>query len=84
MRRMASLNSKWVHFVSATCRGEECVMCDLPATHKIGEEIPPDDPSRENTGTFPMSGRHNLTAYLCCYHFTEVLGPATACGSEGA
>lgn len=66
------------HFVSATADGEVC-RCGLPATHKVGEEIPPDDPSLENTATFPMSARHNLTAYVCCFHFTELLGPATGC-----
>jgi hypothetical protein len=54
------------HFVSATCRGERCSVCGATATHKVGEEIQPDDPDRH---------RHNLTAYLCCEHFGLVLGP---------
>jgi hypothetical protein len=54
------------HFVSATCRGERCSVCGANATHKVGEEIPPDDRDRH---------RHNLTAYLCCEHFGLVLGP---------
>jgi hypothetical protein len=70
---------KEAHFISATTEGETCTMCGLPATHKLGEQIPPDDPSLENTITFPMSARHNLTAYVCCFHFTAVLGPATGC-----
>lgn len=48
------------HAVSAACRGEHCSMCRQPATHKVGEEILFDDPN-------PI--RHNLTAYVCCWHF---------------
>lgn len=63
------------HFVSASCEGESCSVCHkngerVPATHKLGEEIAHDDP-------FQM--RHNLTAYVCCVHFKQVLGPATGC-----
>lgn len=53
------------HFISATCLGEKC-FCGEPATHKIGEEIPFDDP-------FP--NRHNLTSYCCFYHFAIIFGP---------
>lgn len=63
------------HFVSATCIGEHCRMCELPATHKVGEEVAHDDPH-------PM--RHNLTAYLCCKHFTWVIGLAAPCQSAAA
>lgn len=52
------------HFVSASCAGERC-RCGLAATHKLGEEIPHDD---------PLPNRHNLTAYVCCAHFSEALG----------
>lgn len=52
-------------------RGDEVCSCGAPATHKIGEEIPGDD---------PMPDRHNLTAYVCCRCFTRLLGPATGCG----
>jgi hypothetical protein len=45
------------HFVSASCVGEKCSMCHSPATHKVGEEIPHDDPNQM---------RHNYTAYVCC------------------
>lgn len=55
---------------SASCRGEQCSVCGIDATHKLGEEIMHDDP-------FPE--RHNLTAYVCCEHFRMVLGPATRC-----
>jgi hypothetical protein len=70
-----------MHFVSASCGGVNCAMClDLdrkkcPATHKVGEEIPDDDP-------YPI--RHNLTAYVCCKHFCQIVGnAATPCDKEG-
>lgn len=58
------------HFISSSCEGERCSMCDKPATHKVGEEIMWDDPNKM---------RHNLTAYVCCDHFRAILGPAGAC-----
>lgn len=58
---------KGSHFVSASCRGKKCDICGLPSSHKVGEEIPHDDP-------FP--NRHNLTAYVCCAHFIEIMGPS--------
>lgn len=33
-----------MHFVSKSCGGEICSMCHKPATHKVGEEIMPDEP----------------------------------------
>lgn len=57
------------HFVSATCQGEKCRVCGAPAHHKVSEEIPGDDPG---------PARHNLTAYVCCAHFIEIMGPAAA------
>lgn len=63
------------HFLSETCVGEVCGMCwresgdpsqlPTPATHKIGEEIPYDDPNQM---------RHNLTQYVCCAHFAAIMG----------
>lgn len=53
------------HHVSGSCEGERCSVCGAPATHKLGEEIPDDD---------PHPNRHNLTAYVCCAHFGMVLG----------
>lgn len=61
------------HFVSGSCRGEYCRMCNdssTPATHKVGEEIPWDDPKQN---------RHNLTAYVCCGHFYDILGFKVPC-----
>ena len=59
------------HFVSASCKGEICAMCidldqdERQATHKVGEEIPHDDPN---------PARHNLTTYVCCEHFRLIMG----------
>jgi len=38
-------------------------------------------PKNDCHGAFHTFGpnRHNLTAYVCCEHFTQVLGPATNC-----
>ncbi len=55
------------HFVSKTCTGTFC-RCGAPATHKVGEEIPYDAPGH-------LKIRHNLTAYVCCAHFSEIMGP---------
>jgi len=94
------------HFVSASCEGERC-FCGNAATHKLGEEIPHDEPcpmcgscwryweDRDESGRrvlglpksdcrgsfhlFGAHNRHNLTAYVCCEHFTQVLGAATGC-----
>lgn len=43
--------------------------CGEPATHKVGEEIPIDDPER----------RHNFTVYVCCHHFAQLFGNAVFC-----
>ncbi len=64
-----------VHFTAGSCRGEKCAMCYyekmvVAATHKVGEEIPHDDPN---------PARHNLTAYVCCDHFVMIVGPAAPC-----
>jgi len=60
------------HFISSTCEGEKC-FCGEPATHKIGEEIPHDDPSQM---------RHNYTAYVCCEHFRQLFGEAVQCKNK--
>ena len=76
------------HFISATAGGP-CSMCGERATHKVGEEIPPDDPSNRVVLGSISHQRHNLTAYVCCRCFTRILGPATGCpvdarrGGEG-
>lgn len=55
------------HFVSASCEGEICHVCKVPATHKASEVIQWDSPD------YPHK-RHPLTAYLCCEHFVMVFG----------
>lgn len=60
------------HFVSASCGGERCRVCGKTATHKIGEEIPHDDPQ-------PI--RHNYTAYVCCEEFRRLMGEWACRGS---
>lgn len=55
------------HFISGSCKGVTCTIdeCGLPAGHKVGEEIPHDDPHPD---------RHNLTSYVCCGHFKKIMG----------
>lgn len=58
------------HFISSSCEGETCKICEKPATHKVGEEIMWDDPHQS---------RHNYTAYVCCECFQMIFGPAVRC-----
>lgn len=55
-------------FVSTTCEGEQC-WCGKPAARKVGEEIPFNDPNKM---------RHNLTSYICAFHFAQLMGPVGA------
>lgn len=32
----------------------------------------------------PTAQRHNLTSYVCCFHFTLILGAATGCPLDGS
>lgn len=81
------------HFVSKSCAGEKCV-CGRAATHKLGEEIAPDEPCMlcGETRQYPDTvcgntiyhcgggpNRHNLTSYVCCFHWSLILGPAAGC-----
>lgn len=72
MFKFLSENNMAYHFVSASCEGEFCSMCQgkTPATHKVGEEIAHDDPN---------SYRHNFTAYVCCKHFKKIFGNTVFC-----
>lgn len=64
------------HFVSGCCDGEKCRVCKTAATHKVEETIFDDDPQQI---------RHPLVAYLCCEHFSMVVGPAAPCSdTQGA
>jgi hypothetical protein len=51
-------------FVSKYCKGELCRQCGEDAAHKIGEEIPDDDPFKD---------RHNLTVYVCEKCFSRIM-----------
>lgn len=67
------------HYVASSCWGVSCHMCGGKASHKVGEEIPWDDPSRQEGPR-----RHNFTAYVCCQCFTNILGAATFCDCKPA
>ena len=58
------------HLISESCQGERCPFCFAAATHKVAEEILHDD---------PYPNRHNLTAYVCCAHFRQLMGPVANC-----
>ena len=67
-----------MHSVSESCAGEVCGPClreaannRVPATHKVSEETAADDPNQV---------RHNLTQYVCCSCFIELMG-ASATGA---
>lgn len=60
------------HFVSASCGAQIC-KCGAQATHKVGEEIPSDE---------PPPYRHNFTAYVCCTHFKQIFGSAVFCPTQ--
>jgi hypothetical protein len=69
------------HFVSPTCKGERC-RCGNEATHKVGEEIPPDEPNTNGPAWNGIPDRHNFTAYVCCACFAQLFGRAVFCGPE--
>lgn len=60
-----------MHFVSKSCGGEKCRICGEDATHKVGEVMLWDDPTRGQ--------RHEFTAYVCCDCFLMIMGPAVPC-----
>ena len=63
------------HFVSGTCEGEKCFCCGEPAKHKVGEQRAVDTPAE-------IMQTHGLTTYLCCKHFTLLMGDATPCDDD--
>jgi hypothetical protein len=73
------------HFVSRSCGGERC-SCGAAATHKIGEEIPSDEPRERDwiDGLQFVRERHNFTAYVCCACFRRIMGPAVFCVDSGS
>ena len=57
--------------------GVKCA-CGEPASHKVGEEIPWDEPVGQIAG-LPVPDRHEFTAYVCCHHFALLFGDAVFC-----
>jgi hypothetical protein len=62
------------HYTPPSAEGEICGMCFRenklnPATHKVGEEF------NEIFEESPKIFRHNLTQYVCCNHFSSIMGP---------
>ncbi|MFA5020952.1 MAG: hypothetical protein WC517_02750 [Patescibacteria group bacterium] len=56
------------HYAEKT--GMECALCSKLATHKISEEISPND---------PFSNRHPWSSWVCCEHFRRIFGRAVFC-----
>jgi hypothetical protein len=78
------MNREEWHFVSRSCGGHTC-RCGNPATHKVGEEIPWDDPaSTTEAAKRGLLGqqRHNFTAYVCCTCFRNIMGDAVFCSDS--
>jgi ribosomal protein L40E len=61
------------HFISATAGGK-CAMCERSATHKVGEEIPPDEPCMRcgakfiSPAVYPEEARAALEACHSTFH----------------
>ncbi len=74
------------HFVSSMCKEAFCAVCKKDATHKISEELGPDDPSRV---TYSLgyavggAGRCPDFAYVCCDHYRMLMGAAAALCPQG-
>jgi hypothetical protein len=68
------------HPILPSCRGVRCTICGGQAHHKVGEEFLHGQREIEaKVIGFPPeakfgAARHNLTAYLCCWHFRQVMG----------
>jgi hypothetical protein len=74
-----------MHFVSKYTEGVKCRICHhRPASHKVGEEIFDDDPCHISLGGIKATSRHNLTAYVCCYHYTLIVGSFSGCPLSGS
>lgn len=84
------------HDIAPSIDGCRCSVCGEPAAHKVGEEICPVGEfkgplfaDREAIEAYAKTGQsppwfHNLTNWLCCAHFAQVMGPLAAkrCGIE--
>ncbi len=57
------MKNKDKQFVSASCIGERCSMCDEPPVAKVSEVVMWDDPNKI---------RHPYTAYVCRKHFNKI------------
>jgi len=55
------------HFVPDSADGERCGICSASASHKVEEVIPYFDKPGQTV-------RHPLTTYLCCKHFSDLMG----------
>lgn len=60
---------------------EPCMVCGETYIHHEAETVHPKCSSMYHF-TGPLGQRHNLTAYVCCRHFTLLLGAATGCPVE--
>lgn len=70
------------HFISPAYRGEYCGICGLIASHKVGEEIPRDEPRptvQFSDGIEVISARHEFTQYVCCACFKLIFGKEVWC-----
>jgi len=78
--------------ISKACQGEICTLCAShnfsckdghsptlisapnPATHKVGEEL-----LFDTHGYDAMIPQHNMTAYICCYHYKKLFNLKGCC-----
>ena len=61
------------HFVPASCEGNLCSVCKAPAMHKLGEEIPHDEPKPP----CPDCGRNWVDLSATVQERVQVFGRAT-------
>lgn len=67
------------HLSAPQTVGEICQVCGADASHKVSEEVLMSDGDEKELGYYVRTAQskpwtHNLTAYLCCKHFGEVMG----------
>ncbi len=72
-----------LHYISEYCKGENCRLCGSPATHKVEEYIPQDDPAWTKSVFLqidaPVLQRHPFSAYVCCSCFKLLFGDGVFC-----
>lgn len=80
----AQLGATPNHSVSPSCRGEKC-FCGVDAAHKVSEENldPPKLPyvHEPDPVVFVQMVTFELSSYICCFHFRQLMGPAVKCGA---